>query len=500
MGGRPWTSRGCISCRKRKTKCDEEKPECGKCKKKGLKCPGYDQYRNWVNGSSTRALFRLERDNPSSVVYAASGSSSPISPISPILPDIYSKQPMREQIHSFYVNFHLPTGEKFSDVNMEAFIQVGIGLLPQKGELIEKAITALACLFLGKKNNHHRLVSHGIRLYNEAICIMTRLINRNIYTDEILYAAFTFQELAASYSPSGMKSWHTHISGLNAILRHFSKKASSNPLVDAIKSHQQKLSIVTVSKGMDLSKEEYELVMEPTGGNPMLEILQITVAIGKLQETMNSIDFSSSTACQKLLSQCNAIKTRLINLQRSGKLGETPSECSSAQFLGRPGVQPPSTERLFGLAYLFSSADHAMLYIMLWTQFVYLQPLIYRAQYIVDAHINPSSAAHQTDHYEWLLAELYANEIARAIPYCFQRSLKTICTQLMTHGTGAISSLFIESQNREKFEWCLDVYQQVANIGFEPILQLVELLKARWENRASARKESGELSIRRQVA
>lgn len=163
-----------------------------------MKCPGYDQYHNWVNGPSTSALFmfRLERHKPLPVVYAASSSSSPTSPISPILPDFYSKQPMREQIHSFYVNFHLPTGEEFSNVNMEAFIQVGIGLLPQKGELVEKAITALACLFLGKKNNHHRLVSHGIRLYNEAICIMTRLINRNIYTDEILYAAFTFQELA----------------------------------------------------------------------------------------------------------------------------------------------------------------------------------------------------------------------------------------------------------------------------------------------------------------
>lgn len=231
----------------------------------------------------------------------------------------------------------------------------------------------------------------------------------------------------------------------------------------------------------------------------MLEILQITVAIGRSQEIMNSIDTSSSTACQKLLSQCYAIKTILINLQRSGKLGETPSECNSAQFLGRPGVQTPSTEHLFGLAYLFSSADHAMLYIMFWTQLVYLQPLIYRARCIVDVH-NASSPVHQTNNDEWLLAKLYANEIARAIPYCFQRSLKTICTQLMTHGTGAISSLFIESQDQEKFEWCLDVYQQVANIGFEPILQLVELLKARWENRASTQKESGESSIRRQVA
>ncbi|KIW44975.1 uncharacterized protein PV06_03402 [Exophiala oligosperma] len=34
-------SRGCYTCRKRRVKCDEQRPECGNCKKRKQHCPGY---------------------------------------------------------------------------------------------------------------------------------------------------------------------------------------------------------------------------------------------------------------------------------------------------------------------------------------------------------------------------------------------------------------------------------------------------------------------------
>ena len=36
-------SRGCLECRRRRIKCDEARPTCGRCKRAGLACQGYRQ-------------------------------------------------------------------------------------------------------------------------------------------------------------------------------------------------------------------------------------------------------------------------------------------------------------------------------------------------------------------------------------------------------------------------------------------------------------------------
>lgn len=41
---------GCLSCRRRKRKCDEESPECGPCKQRGISCEGYAKTLRWVGG------------------------------------------------------------------------------------------------------------------------------------------------------------------------------------------------------------------------------------------------------------------------------------------------------------------------------------------------------------------------------------------------------------------------------------------------------------------
>src|ERR1700761_7032146 len=37
----PIRSSGCATCRKRKIRCDEGRPGCGRCKTHGVPCPGY---------------------------------------------------------------------------------------------------------------------------------------------------------------------------------------------------------------------------------------------------------------------------------------------------------------------------------------------------------------------------------------------------------------------------------------------------------------------------
>lgn len=48
---------GCATCRKRKKKCDEGRPQCGQCVSRGVQCGGYDMRLTWGNGVASRGRF-----------------------------------------------------------------------------------------------------------------------------------------------------------------------------------------------------------------------------------------------------------------------------------------------------------------------------------------------------------------------------------------------------------------------------------------------------------
>lgn len=45
---------GCATCRRRKKKCDERRPECGQCTSRGTRCGGYDMKLTWTNAVASR--------------------------------------------------------------------------------------------------------------------------------------------------------------------------------------------------------------------------------------------------------------------------------------------------------------------------------------------------------------------------------------------------------------------------------------------------------------
>ncbi|KAF6826093.1 C6 finger domain-containing protein [Colletotrichum musicola] len=46
---------GCLSCKRRKRKCDEKRPECGPCKRRRISCEGYVKTLRWVGDSASQA-------------------------------------------------------------------------------------------------------------------------------------------------------------------------------------------------------------------------------------------------------------------------------------------------------------------------------------------------------------------------------------------------------------------------------------------------------------
>ncbi|CAI4217548.1 unnamed protein product [Parascedosporium putredinis] len=54
---------GCITCRKRKKKCDEAKPRCMNCEKNAVVCEGYHEKQIWKSGKERAEEARLRRES-----------------------------------------------------------------------------------------------------------------------------------------------------------------------------------------------------------------------------------------------------------------------------------------------------------------------------------------------------------------------------------------------------------------------------------------------------
>ncbi|KAM0557107.1 hypothetical protein ACHAPJ_005370 [Fusarium lateritium] len=69
------TKTGCLTCRKRKKKCDEQKPECGNCLRGSFVCAGYPPQRGpgWQKPDNKAAAVPLESKDPTYVPPGAYG-------------------------------------------------------------------------------------------------------------------------------------------------------------------------------------------------------------------------------------------------------------------------------------------------------------------------------------------------------------------------------------------------------------------------------------------
>ncbi|CAI4215083.1 unnamed protein product [Parascedosporium putredinis] len=69
------TKTGCMTCRKRKKKCDEQKPECINCLRGGFLCAGYPPQRGpvWQKPDNKASAIPLESKDPSYVPPGAYG-------------------------------------------------------------------------------------------------------------------------------------------------------------------------------------------------------------------------------------------------------------------------------------------------------------------------------------------------------------------------------------------------------------------------------------------
>ncbi|KAJ5337336.1 uncharacterized protein N7506_005358, partial [Penicillium brevicompactum] len=298
MGGKPFQSTGCAACRKRKVKCDEQKPSCQKCIKHGISCPGYEGTRiiSYDHGKQGKT-FSSSKPNlsglaPHQHVFVDPSQSIPSGPSS------------RAQVTSSFIDLHFPADAKHEvAVDIFHFLFTSIAALPKKTLMLDQAISAISCVFLGKLDSDARMLQHGVQLYSSAIRHMSRHLERKIYSGELLYVSVIFQELEAIYCPDGLAAYVTHVAGLNSLIKQYRYLVLVNPLTAAIYHKHQKLKVLLVGY-MEMSKEDYGYLSQPTKNEPFLELIHILADLSLLCQKSSAICVSEYGACQGLLLAC----------------------------------------------------------------------------------------------------------------------------------------------------------------------------------------------------
>ena len=205
MGGIPWQSHGCKSCKQRRIKvgghpqihltrltwkqCDLQKPECARCIKRGLSCPGYNRDRVFIHHTSVLPVGPFDPNNPG--FQLALFRQSQVT----ALPQFIQAGPqIRTQLSCEILDAYLPL-EPAGTCGVDAWLYLipNFLALPNRSEMLERAISALSCIYVGKKHSDTRLLHQGVLCYTVSIRLMRKMLCRNTRIPDVLYATVIYQ-------------------------------------------------------------------------------------------------------------------------------------------------------------------------------------------------------------------------------------------------------------------------------------------------------------------
>lgn len=202
MGGIPYQSPGCTSCRKRKVRvrlseslqvthfqtnydqCDLGKPQCMRCIKRKVPCPGYEKDRIFLHQvapptSSDQQIQYIGRARP--FILSPAVSAGPA---------------LRSQMVSTFLDASFPVNLGFSDkIDVLPSLVVNISTRPVKSEMLERALSAVSCIYLGRINQDENLIHTGVGHYDMAIRYMSFMLYHRFQTDDMIYTTVIFQLL-----------------------------------------------------------------------------------------------------------------------------------------------------------------------------------------------------------------------------------------------------------------------------------------------------------------
>ncbi|KAF1837014.1 hypothetical protein BDW02DRAFT_566428 [Decorospora gaudefroyi] len=220
VGGR---SKGCLTCRKRRVKCDETRPICLRCTKAGLSCEGP---KGTVFIQAT--IVKSRRSQKPVATPKEPGTTNSDSTLVSLkkpqisIPDVRFRH-QENEVYICYMRHHLlpngPIDLSLQDLRASDIISP-IPSTNAHSPIFAPAALTFATLFFGKKHHQPHILTQGYIHHSAALQHLHRALNNpaSITTPDILVSVLTLATLE-SLVPTGPSTYSKHMRGLEQLLQ-----------------------------------------------------------------------------------------------------------------------------------------------------------------------------------------------------------------------------------------------------------------------------------------
>ncbi|GKZ57633.1 hypothetical protein AnigIFM49718_002956 [Aspergillus niger] len=438
MGGIPFTSRACAACKKRKIRCDLEKPECSSCVKRGgTPCPGY-QDQDFIHHSFEPRRVRnaeTKRPGPQRVRQLESLA----------LPACFNMSAeARTQLFATYMHTFFASNPSLNGrVDSWYLLMARFPTLTGKSDLLDRSVIGLVSVYLGKKTRDGRLAHHGFEIYNSALHAMLQILQGNRPpTATTLYSAIVFQ----TYE------------GATAMLKQHEYTRGDQALIDAIlRRHKWATAMFTLNTpySMQVDEECLNLGRKESPVDELFGIIAEAIALRRdLCKLIGQPHYDREHACHALLQRCFNLEARVhvdwLHMS-AHRLDGIPTPCSRRNLGQEPSMLPLDPDLA---PYNFESLEAAKIYLLFWVASLVIRRVIYQTETHLMRGPDPSRMV------------FYAREICRSVAYLMQPKNRMSSGQILILGLSQASKCYIDCRDKAEFEWCQAIYPFIAASGF----------------------------------
>ncbi|KAF2180525.1 hypothetical protein K469DRAFT_639411 [Zopfia rhizophila CBS 207.26] len=316
---RQWST-GCHACRTMKVKCDEAKPECDRCKRRGKPCPGYrkdsDKIFRSMNTSITIQVTNESQQNlPAAANTTYQHRSRQSSPIYPPLSTDWEQQAI---VHFFDNYCYVPSSDekRYLDFLPE------LAAKSPSTSCLRYALIATSMVYMANISSVSQLQIRSRRVYGKALQSLGAALQDPIEarTDQTLTAIVLLQKYEV-FSGSTKDPWRPHENGLDAILDMRGVEHLNSPIGQSlfrlIQARRQVESLDGKTPQPPISSNSKIDIIRPTPIRAQYFRLLRSVALasGKLQAIISQLSTFSVSAIEsnEALENALIVKDQLLS-------------------------------------------------------------------------------------------------------------------------------------------------------------------------------------------
>ncbi|KAF2204259.1 hypothetical protein GQ43DRAFT_409806 [Delitschia confertaspora ATCC 74209] len=500
----PKRSAGCFACRARKVRCDETKPECNTCVRRGAKCPGYRPAQAFIHHEfDDERGPAVIREDETQYIYINQTESSSRSRESaavvmhrttPRIVDVPVPQQVstvaadRIQYLDSFVTLYLPN-ERGKPLTPPSALVMALPYTPTSREVLAAALDSVSAAQLAIVHRSLPLIYRSRALYGVALGLLMRSITNRTssFEDETLFAMYLLAIYEVFVGITNGNGFFYHVQGLMRLLRErgpesIKRRALTLNLFHGIRYFCVGLGLTLRRASMLDTPSWLAITAETAKISSWVALMDICIQIPRLLERYDKLTQGSSPSSEfsTLLSDCNKLhqssQAWFSSFEKNGIPHYSPVPISEIE--GYSGISYDG--KSYKTVFKFTSFGTSNTYMLYWMSILILRSTMFT----ITRTLSTTLPLTPLQIYAWVSElDAYAHSICRGVPFS-TRPAAGFTGRFATLGPLSVAQrYFAKVGNEKEAKWCEDAFlgTSVPGLYTPPLTIQAEKHRARRE-------------------